>query len=66
MPTYEISLLFPDPADTGAQRIRVSETYIANEPSLNPAQKAAIRALPTGGVWTGHAIQVKRVEETAP
>lgn len=62
-PTYEISLRTPDPDDTGVRRIRVSASYIDEEPSLSPAQKAAIRALPPGGVWNGRAIQVKRLED---
>lgn len=60
--TYEISLRAPAPDDTGVRRIRVNARYIEDEPSLSPAQKAAIRALPPGGVWEGRAIQVKRVD----
>lgn len=63
MITYEIHLLMPDPEDKGIRDFRVSASYIDNEPSLSPAQKAAIRALPAGGVWNGRAIQVKRVAE---
>jgi hypothetical protein len=62
MVTYEISLILatPDKADAP---IRVSESYIDNERSLGPQQKAAIKALPPGGVWKGKAIQVKRLED---
>lgn len=62
-PTYEISLLLPDPHDPRPRTIRVSAAYIDKEQSLNSAQKTAIRALPPGGVWTGHAIQIKRLAE---
>ena len=64
--TYEISLLLPDPHDTRPRTIRVSASYIDQEQNLNAAQKAAIRALPAGGVWTGHAIQIKRLAAAAP
>lgn len=61
MTQYEISLLMPDPDDTGVRVFRVNERYIDDAPSLSPAQKAAIRALPPGGVWNGNVIQVKRL-----
>ncbi|MFT3721535.1 hypothetical protein [Pseudorhodoferax sp.] len=64
--TYEISLVSPDPDDTGVRRIRVSAHYIDGEDRLSPEQKAAIRALPPGGVWRGRVIQVKRVIEKEP
>ncbi|WP_326542718.1 hypothetical protein [Pseudorhodoferax sp.] len=63
--TYEISLILPDPHDPRPRSIRVSASYIDNEKDLNAAQKAAIRALPPGGVWTGHAIQIKRLTDAA-
>lgn len=63
MTTYEIHLLLPDPDDKGVHHFRVSASYIDNEPSLSLAQKAAIRALPAGGVWNGRAIQVKRLAD---
>ena len=63
MTFYEIHLLLADPDDTGVRHFRVSASYIDNEPSLSVAQKAAIRALPAGGVWTGRAIEVKRLDE---
>lgn len=63
MTTYEISLRSPDPQDTGVRRIRVSASYIDNEQALSPEQKAAIRALAPGEVWTGRAIQVQRLDE---
>ncbi len=61
MTQYEISLLMPDPDDTGVQVFRVSERYIDDATSLSAEQKAAIRALPPGGVWSGNVIQVKRL-----
>ncbi len=63
MTTYEISLRSPDPQDTGVRRIRVSDSYIDAEQALSAEQKVAIRALPPGGVWTGRAIQVQRLDE---
>lgn len=65
MTMYEISPRFPDPDDKGVRRIRVSAAYIDSEQGLSPAQKAAIRALPPGGTWTGNAIEVKRLAEKA-
>lgn len=66
MTTYEISLQPPYSDDTGVRIIRVSASYIDKEPSLNAEQKAAIRALPLGGIWQGRAIQIKRLEEATP
>ncbi|KQP13226.1 hypothetical protein [Pseudorhodoferax sp. Leaf267] len=66
MTTYEISLLLPDPDDKGVRVFRVNASYIHDEPALSPQQKAAIRALPPGGVWTGNAIQIKRLEVSGP
>lgn len=65
MTTYEIRpLLFhPDVSESDVRPIRVSAHYIENEPSLNAAQKAAIAALAPGGIWTGRAIEVRRLEE---
>jgi hypothetical protein len=63
MTMYEISLLLPDPDDQGVRRIRVTDRYIAEEASLSAEQKAAIRALPPGGVWSGNVIEVKRLME---
>ncbi|HVR54916.1 MAG TPA: hypothetical protein VMS38_34665 [Pseudorhodoferax sp.] len=63
MTPYEISPLLPDPDDKGVRRIRVDADYIRNEPSLSAAQKAAIAALPPGGVWSGRVVQIKRLEE---
>lgn len=63
MTMYEISLLLPDADDKGVHRFRVSEGYIAGEHSLSAEQKAAIRALPPGGVWYGNVIQVLRLIE---
>ncbi len=62
-PTYEISLILPDPHDPRPRSIQVSAAYIDNEKDLGNAQKAAIRALPPGGVWTGRAIQIKRLPD---
>jgi len=61
--TYEISLILPDPHDPRPRSIQVSAAYIDNEKDLSAAQKAAIRALPPGGVWTGRAIQIKRLAD---
>lgn len=63
MTHYEISLLLPDADDKGVHRFRVNEQYIASERSLSAEQKAAIRALPPGGVWHGNVIQVQRLME---
>ena len=62
MVTYEISLILATPDQADAP-IRVAESYIDKEPSLNAQQKAAIKALPPSGVWKGKAIQVKRLDE---
>jgi hypothetical protein len=66
MTTYEISLQPPYSDDTGVRTIRVSASYIDTEPSLNAAQKAAIHALPQGGIWQGRAIQIKRLAQATP